>query len=88
MAKQHERGKPTARERLAQFFDGGEFFEVGIHGTQMGAAGESDKPPADAVICGYGPVNGAWWRPRPTTSRSKAARSARPARSRSAACAS
>ncbi|HNN95304.1 MAG TPA: acyl-CoA carboxylase subunit beta [Pseudomonadota bacterium] len=58
VAKQHERGKLTARERLAQFFDGGEFFEVGIHGTQMGAAGESDKPPADAVICGYGPVNG------------------------------
>lgn len=58
VAKQHERGKLTARERLASFFDGGEYFEVGIHGTQMGAAGETDKPPADAVICGYGQVNG------------------------------
>jgi acetyl-CoA carboxylase carboxyltransferase component len=58
VAKQHERGKLTARERLASFFDGGEYFEVGIHGTQMGAAGETDKPPADAVICGYGQVSG------------------------------
>ncbi|MFO0573607.1 MAG: acyl-CoA carboxylase subunit beta [Polyangia bacterium] len=56
--KQHERGKLTARERFARFFDGGEYFEVGIHGTQMGQAGATDRPPADAVICGYGPVNG------------------------------
>lgn len=56
--KQHERKKLTARERLAEFFDGGQFFELGIHGTQMGAAGANDKPPADAVICGYGEVNG------------------------------
>ena len=56
--KQHERGKLTARERLTQFFDGGQYFEIGIHGTQMGQAGASDRPPADAVICGYGPVNG------------------------------
>jgi acetyl-CoA carboxylase carboxyltransferase component len=58
--KQHERGKLTARERLARFFDGGQYFEVGIHGTQMGGASASsgDKPPADAVICGYGEVNG------------------------------
>src|SRR6185295_11197725 len=36
VAKQHERKKLTARERLAQFFDGGSFFEIGLHGTQMG----------------------------------------------------
>lgn len=58
VAKQHERGKLTARERLVQFFDGGNFFEVGLHGTQMGQGSEKDKPPADAVICGYGEVNG------------------------------
>lgn len=61
IAKQHERGKLTARERFARFFDGGEFFEVGVHGTQMGpAAGPdgSDKPPADAVVCGFGKVDG------------------------------
>lgn len=56
--KQHDRGKLTARERFARFFDGGHFFEVGMHGTQMGGVNTSDKPPADAVVCGYGPVNG------------------------------
>ncbi len=57
VAKQHGRNKLTARERLDRFFDGGEFFEVGIHGTQMGASAH-DKPPADAVVCGWGKVNG------------------------------
>ena len=36
VAKQHARGKMTARERLAAFFDEGVFFEIGTHGTQMG----------------------------------------------------
>ncbi len=61
VARQHERGKLTARERFALFFDGGTFFEVGAHGTQMGiAAGAdgSDKPAADAVVCGFGKVDG------------------------------
>jgi acetyl-CoA carboxylase carboxyltransferase component len=59
--KQHARGKTTARERLASLFDDGVFFEVGMHGTQMGlAAGPdgSDKPPADAVVTGFGKVDG------------------------------
>ena len=56
--KQHERGKLTARERLARFYDGGKYFELGMHGTQMGGTNPSDKPPADAVICGYGEVAG------------------------------
>lgn len=55
--KQHERGKWSARERLDRFFDDGKWFEVGIHGTQMAHFG-ADKPPADAVICGYGHVEG------------------------------
>jgi acetyl-CoA carboxylase carboxyltransferase component len=61
VAKQHARGKLTARERLAEFFDDGVYFEVGMHGTQMGmAAGPdgTDKPPADAVVCGFGKVQG------------------------------
>ncbi len=61
VARQHERGKLTARERFGLFFDGGDFFEVGAHGTQMGiAAGPdgSDKPAADAVVCGFGKVDG------------------------------
>ncbi len=59
--RQHERGKLTARERFAQFFDGGVHFEVGAHGTQMGmSAGPEgkDKPAADAVITGFGKVDG------------------------------
>jgi acetyl-CoA carboxylase carboxyltransferase component len=55
--KQHDRGKLTARERMDRFFDEGQWFEVGIHGTQMAHHG-NDKPPADAVICGYGRVDG------------------------------
>ncbi len=61
IAKQHQRGKLTARERLASFFDGGVFFEIGAHGTQMGlAAGPdgTDKPPADAVVTAFGKVDG------------------------------
>jgi methylmalonyl-CoA decarboxylase subunit alpha len=61
VAKQHARGKLTARERFAKFFDDGVFFEVGMHGTQMGLQGgknKDDKPPADAVICGFGKVDG------------------------------
>ncbi len=56
--KQHDRGKLTARERLDHFYDAGDFFEIGLHGTQMGHADPKDKPPADAVVCGYGKVNG------------------------------
>src|SRR3954468_9022126 len=54
--KQHERGKWTARERMDALFDGGQWFEVGLHGTQMAHHGD-DKPPADAVVCGYGKVD-------------------------------
>ncbi len=59
--KQHERGKLTARERLDAFFDEGLYFEVGMHGTQMGMNSGSegkDRPPADAVVCGFGKVDG------------------------------
>jgi methylmalonyl-CoA decarboxylase subunit alpha len=61
IAKQHERGKLTARERMARFFDDGVYFEVGAHGTQMGlAAGPegTDKPVADAVVTAFGKSNG------------------------------
>ena len=61
IARQHERGKMTARERLAALYDDGVFFEVGMHATQMGlAAGPdgSDKPPADGVITTFGKIDG------------------------------
>ena len=41
--KQHDRGKWSARERMDRFFDDGKWFEVGIHGTQMGQFGP-DQP--------------------------------------------
>src|ERR1700737_2980048 len=61
IAKQHSRGKMSARERLAAFFDDGVFFEIGTHATQMGlAAGPdgADKPPADGVVTTFGKVDG------------------------------
>ncbi|RMH41484.1 MAG: acyl-CoA carboxylase subunit beta [Deltaproteobacteria bacterium] len=56
IAKQHARGKLTARERLALLFDGGAFFEIGLHGRPMGPGAE--PVPADAVVCGWGKVRG------------------------------
>ena len=58
VAKQHERGKLTARERLALLFDGGAFVEVGLHGTEMGPG--AHHVPADAVVCGWGKVDGRY----------------------------
>jgi len=61
IARQHERGKMTARERLAALYDDGVFFEMGMHATQMGlAAGPdgTDKPPADGVITTFGKIDG------------------------------
>ncbi len=57
LARQAKRGKWDARRRMQALFDGGVYFEVGIHGTQMGPHG-AGKPPADAVICGWGEVDG------------------------------
>lgn len=53
--KQHARGKLTARERLAAFYDDGVFFEVGLHGRAMRSA---ELVPADAVVCAFGKVDG------------------------------
>jgi methylmalonyl-CoA decarboxylase subunit alpha len=61
IARQHARGKMTARERLAALFDDGVFVEIGAHGTQMGlAAGPdgSDKPAADGVLTAFGKIEG------------------------------
>src|SRR4029077_4854773 len=61
VAKQHARGKMTARERLAALFDDGVFFEIGMHGTQMGLSAGSDgtdKPAADGVVTTFGKIDG------------------------------
>ena len=53
IAKQHARGKLSARERLGLLFDGGDFEEIGILGKQPGV-----PSPADAVVTGFGRVEG------------------------------
>ncbi|HYW04318.1 MAG TPA: acyl-CoA carboxylase subunit beta [Gammaproteobacteria bacterium] len=57
VARQKERGKMTARERLDYLFDDGEFLEVGMHGTVMGT-GEEQHVPADGVVTALGKIRG------------------------------
>jgi methylmalonyl-CoA decarboxylase subunit alpha len=60
IAKQHDAGKLTARERLALLIDEGTFTELGIHaGIHFSVRGlEGKEAPADGVITGYGKVDG------------------------------
>ncbi len=60
IAKQHEAGKLTARERLDLLVDPGTFTELGIHaGIHYSVRGLEDREaPADGVITGYGKVDG------------------------------
>ncbi len=60
IARQHEAGKLTARERVALLVDEGTFTELGIHaGIHHAVRGLEDKEaPADGVITGYGKVDG------------------------------
>ncbi|MBJ7458712.1 MAG: methylmalonyl-CoA carboxyltransferase, partial [Thermoleophilaceae bacterium] len=60
IAKQHERGKLTARERLDLLIDDGTWVELGLHGRPHFSqrALEGVDAPADGVITGYGKVNG------------------------------
>jgi acetyl-CoA carboxylase carboxyltransferase component len=60
IAKQHERDKLTARERIALLVDGGTFVELGIHGKPHFSQRAMDgvDAPADGVITGYGKVDG------------------------------
>ena len=60
IAKQHERGKLTARERIDLLVDEGTFVEMGIHGRPHFAQRAMDgvEAPADGVITGWGDVDG------------------------------
>ena len=60
IAKQHEREKLTARERVALLIDEGTFVELGIHGRPHSAQRAMDgvEAPADGVITGYGKIDG------------------------------
>src|SRR3954454_20744174 len=60
IAKQHERGKLTARERIDLLCDPGTFVEMGIHGrphfSQRNMEGKD--APADGVVTGWGDGDG------------------------------
>ncbi len=61
IAKQHERGKLTARERIEKLFDPGTFVEIDAFAKHMGRDYGLDKVervPADGVVTGYGKVHG------------------------------
>src|SRR5215211_8591400 len=60
IARQHEAGKLTARERIALLIDAGTFTELGIHAQPHFSqrAMEGRDAPADGVITGYGRVDG------------------------------
>jgi acetyl-CoA carboxylase carboxyltransferase component len=60
IAKQHSRGKLTARERIALLVDAGTFVEIGIHGRPHFSmpANKDLHAPADGVITGWGDVEG------------------------------
>lgn len=60
IARQHDKGALTARERLALLIDEGTFTELGLHaGIHYSVRGlEGKEAPADGVITGYGKVDG------------------------------
>jgi acetyl-CoA carboxylase carboxyltransferase component len=55
VAKQHEKGKLTVRERLDLLFDPGSFVELGLLAQNRDG---SDSAPADGVVTGHGDVAG------------------------------
>src|SRR5690348_14939129 len=55
VARQHERGKLTVRERIALLFDAGTFVELGLLAQNRDG---SDTAPADGVVTGHGEVDG------------------------------
>jgi acetyl-CoA carboxylase carboxyltransferase component len=57
---QHDKGKRTARERIAVFLDEGSFVELDSYVTHRCTDfGLADKKhPGDAIVTGYGTVNG------------------------------
>ena len=61
IAKQHERGKLTVRERIDLLFDPGTFVELGLLAHQQpvrGGESDPDGTPADGVVTGHGEVDG------------------------------
>ena len=57
IARQHDQGKLTARERLERLLDPDSFHETGML-NHSDIPGMEDKTPADSKIGGYGKING------------------------------
>jgi len=55
IAKQHEKGKLTVRERIDLLFDSGTFVELGLLAKDREG---SENAPADGVVTGHGLVDG------------------------------
>jgi acetyl-CoA carboxylase carboxyltransferase component len=62
VARQHQRGKLTVRERLDLLFDPGSFVELGLLAHQQSVRGAPvaapEQTPADGVVTGHGLVDG------------------------------
>jgi acetyl-CoA carboxylase carboxyltransferase component len=61
IAKQHQRGKLTVRERLDLLFDKDTFVELGLLAEQQAVRGGepvAGETPADGVVTGHGSVDG------------------------------
>src|SRR5215218_2867700 len=60
IARQHEAGKLTARERIALLINDRTFTELGVHAQPHFSqrAMEGRDAPADGVVTGYGRVDG------------------------------
>ncbi len=62
--KQHQRGKKTARERIAMLVDAGSFCEYGQLSSHLGVHGRpqsvDEVSPADGVVTGVGTIDGRY----------------------------
>ena len=61
IARQHQRGKLTVRERIDLLFDKDTFVELGLLAHQQpvrGGESDPDGTPADGVVTGHGEVDG------------------------------
>ncbi|HEX2404801.1 MAG TPA: acyl-CoA carboxylase subunit beta [Acidimicrobiia bacterium] len=60
VARQHEQGKLTARERIQLLLDKGSFEEIDmfVRHQASGFGIEATRPPGDAVITGWGTIDG------------------------------
>lgn len=62
VARQHDKGKLTVRERIGLLFDEDTFVEFGLLAHQQpirgGPAGRPDETPADGVVTGHGAIEG------------------------------